>query len=118
MKKFLFELRPATFALILITFLFFGMAFLSGCATQTLVKVDPMVACDDGIDPKLLTEPCDSSIPLADGSTFQAGLDGKRKGDVALDQCSLKVSKLQQAMAACHAAVVNHNAVIDSLNKK
>jgi hypothetical protein len=103
---------------ILFAVLFFGMAFLSGCATQTLVKVDLMVACDEGLDAKLLSEPCDGSALLADGSTFQVGLDGKRKGDAALSQCSLKVSKLQQAMAACHAAVVNHNAVISGLNKK
>lgn len=116
--KFLSQLRPATLFLILITILFFSMAFLSGCATETLIKVDPMVACDIGLDAKLLTEPCGGAVALPNGSTFQAGLDGKRKGDTALGQCSAKVAELQQAMAACHKAVTDHNAVIQSLNKK
>lgn len=116
--NFLTQLRPATLALVFFAFLFFGMAFLSGCATDTIVKVDPMVACDEGLDAKLLSEPCAGSTTLPDGSTFQVGLDGKRKDDAALGQCSAKVAKLQQSMAACHAAVENHNAVIGALNKR
>lgn len=110
--------RPATLFFLGLTILFFSMAFMSGCATQTLIKVDPMVFCDDGVDPKLLTEPCDSSTPLPQGSTYEVGLNGKRTGDTSLGRCGIKVSKLQEVIKVCHTATANHNSLIQSLNKQ
>ena len=112
-----YSIRPVTVFFFVIAILFFSMGFM-GCTTQTLVKVDPMVACDDGVDPTLLSEPCDKSIKLANGSTYQDGLNGKRNGDASLNSCGVKVSKLQQALAQCRAAVAQHNSAIDALNKK
>lgn len=94
-------------------FLCFG---LFGCA-EPIVKVDKMAYCDDNLDHQLLTEPCTNSVPLPAGSTYQIGLDGKRQGDSALDQCAAKTAKLQQAMAVCHAAAARYNSAIDALNK-
>lgn len=109
--------RPATIALILFTVFFISLACLSGCASEPITKVDAQAYCDDGLAPALLTEPCASALALPDGATYQTGLDGKRTGDQALTQCGLKVAKLQQAIAACHAAVAQHNAITDALSK-
>lgn len=91
---------------------------LFGCASEPIVKVDLMVQCDDGLDAALLSEPCDKSRTLLPGATFQDGLDNSRQEGSALEQCNLKVIKLQQTLQTCHTAVANHNATISALNKK
>jgi hypothetical protein len=103
---------------LLFTVLFFALAFLSGCATNTITKVDKMAYCDEGLGPTLLIDACSPATPLANGSVFQDALRDNKDKNSSLELCRAKVVKLQQALAACRAAVTNHNNVIDTLNKK
>lgn len=109
------HISPATIAFVIISFIFLFLG--CGCADVPVTKVDLMVPCDEGLAASILKEPCAKSQALSASAVYQNSLDANRTGNTALDECSEKTSKLQQAFAECHTAVVNHNAVIQAIAK-
>jgi len=98
--------------------IFFCLAFFAGCASEPIIKVDPMVNCSDGLDASLLADACDAAKTLPDGATYEDGLNAKRNADSSLEICRAKVAKLQQALATCKTMVEKHNQAIQALTKQ
>src|ERR1700747_2745599 len=96
----------------------FCLVFFAGCASEPIIKVDPMANCSEGLDASLLTDACDATKTLPDGATYEDGLNAKRNADSSLEVCRAKVAKLQQAMATCKTMVEKHNQAIQALTKQ
>lgn len=107
------HISPQTIAFVVITFILLFLA--CGCATDPTTKVDLMAYCDEGLDASLLREPCARSSALPASAVFQDSLAANKTANTQIDECRVKVEKLQKALSDCRAAVVNHNQVIQAI---